>query len=275
MGLDVIKQQGDYSIIDSQLSGGSGAVRLHHPAGTFALTPASRMALHAVSQHRHLLRGRGIDWGSGIGSLAILAATMERVAQVVGLEISQANVRVAQQNAVQNGVSEKVRFLLSDSYTPLAEADRQFLQTFAGQTQFIVSNPPTSEGDDGFGFRRQVLRDGLDFLQDDGVVFLSISSQYGQARIARLTQDAPGYRYGGVLVSSGWQPFDLQRPDLLLCLQQYVQQEELGGLHYVFLEQEGASVGEDFMDARAAWARYGQSGQSPLMKWGVHLFHKL
>lgn len=270
----MITQQGDYSIIDSRLTGNAEAVKLHHPAGTFALTPASRMALRAVGQHRNLLHGKGIDWGSGIGSLTILAATMENITQVIGLEISEANVRIAEQNARQNKVSKKVHFMLSNSYTPLRHDDRQFLQTFAGQTQFILANPPTSEGDDGFDFRRQVLRGGRTFLEDGGAVFLSISSQYGQARIEQLTQDAPGYRYGGVLVSSGWQPFDLQRPDLLYCLQQYAQQEQAGGLRYTFLNQHDlTNTGKDFMDAQTAWSQYKQTGQSPFMKWEVHLFH--
>lgn len=262
----------DFSLLTTEMTGGLAELRLNHPPGTFALTPASRIALTAVGQNRQLLHGRGLDWGSGVGGLAILAAKVTAVSQVVGLEIMAANVTVAEQNARANGVADKVRFLLADGYAPLAEDDGRFLQTFLGQTNFILANPPASEGDDGFSFRRQVLAGGHRFLAEGGVVFLNISSQYGRARIAGLLTDAPGYAYGGVLASSDWVPFDQQRPDLRQNLLDYVNTEEAGGLRYEFLRPSAG--GEAYCDAREAQAWFEQTGQSPLSRWQVHLFRR-
>lgn len=263
---------GDHSIIPAALTGGLGELRLAHPPGTFALTPASHIALTAVGQNHHLLHGRGLDWGSGVGGLAILAARISAVSQVIGLEITAANVAVAEDNARANGVADKVRFLLADGYTPLGADDGCLLDTFIGQTDFILANPPASTGDDGFGFRRQLLAGGQRFLRSGGVVFLNISSQYGQARLAGLRNDASGYVYGGLLASSDWVPFDQKRPDLRQNLEDYVNTEKGGGPRYEFARP--SSPGEATLDAQTAQAWYAQTGESPLACWQVHLFRR-
>jgi hypothetical protein len=138
-----------------------------------------------------------------------------------------------------------------------------------GQTDFILANPPSSEGDDGFEYRRMILRDARQYLVVGGVVFLSISYQYGQQRVERLSQQIPGISYGGVLTSTDWVPFDLQRSDLLHCLEVYANEESRGGLKYAFLDPEIAGVS---MDAQAALERFRRAGLSPLTKWQTHLF---
>jgi hypothetical protein len=121
----------------------------------------------------------------------------------VGLEIVEGNVAVARENAQRNGMAGKVSFLLSDSYAPVNPADRAALDRLAGQGTFILANPPSSEGDDGFGYRRVVLQGARTYLAPEGAVFLSVSYQYGQARVERLCQEAPGFGYGGRRASWG------------------------------------------------------------------------
>lgn len=82
-----------------------------HPPGTFALTPASRIGLEAITRNAHILSGTGLDWGSGTGCLAIVAAKLPAVTRVVGLEIESANVAMARENARRNAVHHKTRFL--------------------------------------------------------------------------------------------------------------------------------------------------------------------
>ncbi len=243
---------------------------LRHPPGTFALTPASLISLQAIGEHRRLLAGHGLDWGSGIGCLAIAAAKVAGVQSVVGLEIAEANVAVARDNAERNGVADKVTFLRSDSYTPCASTDRAILEGLRGKTRFVLANPPSSEGDDGFGYRRVILRGARDYLMPGGVVFLNVSYQYGDARIERLCQDAVGFRYGGVLSSTDWVAFDLRRPELLHCLHLYAEEERRGGLKYTFRHPEGQP--HESLSAQAALAFYQKSGNSPLSKWQTHLF---
>jgi hypothetical protein len=186
------------------------------------------------------------------------------------LEISEANVAMAEKNALLNGVADKVTVLVSDSYRPISDAGRQTVNALKGQVNFILSNPPSSENDDGFEYRRMVLRGARDYLMKDGLVFLSISAQYGWPRVERLCQEIPGFAYGGILASTDWVPFDLSRPDLLHCLKLYAQEESRGGLDYAFLDPQAATAG--FMNAQSALAHFRRTGQSPLSKWQTHLF---
>src|SRR5205807_9603 len=103
-----------------------------------------------------------------------------------------------------------------------------------------------------------------------GVVFLSVSSQYGPARVDRLCQEEPGFAYEGVLASSGWAPFDLGRPDLLQCLRQYAAEERRGGLAYAFRHPDHPE--KEGLDARTALAYHETTGCSPLSQWQTLLF---
>ncbi|MDQ4078478.1 MAG: methyltransferase [Chloroflexota bacterium] len=125
-------------------NGDLGTIRILHPSGTFALTPASLIALQAIGDHQERLTGTGIDWGSGTGCLAIAAARANQVTRVLGLEISEPNVQIARKNAALNRVANKVTFLQSDSYSPFSSGDRQTLEALAGQVDFIIANPPAS-----------------------------------------------------------------------------------------------------------------------------------
>jgi SAM-dependent methyltransferase len=259
---------GDRTLLDHQDTGGLGPLEILHPPGTFALTPASRISIEAVARHHGLLHGVGLDWGSGAGCLAILAGKVAAVEQIVGLEISPANVAIARENAARNGVAAKARFLLADSYQPVSTEDRATLDQFSGRVNFLLANPPSSEGD-GFGFRRVVLRGARKYVVNGGIVFLSISNQYGAARIARLCQDASGFVHAGVLASTDWVLFDLARPDLLHCLELYAQEESRGGLEYSF---PNPALPENFFNARAALFNFRRTGKSPLSRWQTHLF---
>lgn len=250
-------------------NGGLGELEIHQPPGAFALTPASRIALQTIGLHRHLLAGMGLDWGCGTGCLGITAVQIPTVSHIIGLDIDPANIAAAQHNAVVNGVADQMSFFLADSYTPVATADQAALAAYAGRVQFILANPPTSEGDDGFGFRRQVLEGARAFLAPGGVVFLSVSYQYGRTRIHHLTQEIPGFTYGGLLASTDWVPFDMQRPDLYHCVELYAAEEQAGGPLYEFRHPAAA---DQILNAQAALAHFQRTGQSPLSQWQTHLF---
>lgn len=252
---------------------GLGPVVFQHPPGTFVPTPSSHIAIRTLCEHQDLLRGRGIDWGSGVGCLAIVAARIAAVEEVVGLEISGPDVRTARDNAARNGVAEKTDFIWADSYAPRLAEDRRRLESLAGRAQFVLANPPASEGDDGFTFRRSVLRGAKHHLAPGGVVLLNISYQYGARRIGRLEEEAEGFRYEGVLSSTDWVPFDLDRDEWLHCLEAYAAEERRGGEPYAFLDPEQPE-GEPGMTAEAALAGFQRTGLSPLTKWQTHLFRR-
>jgi methylase of polypeptide subunit release factors len=262
------------TILGPDLIGSLSELHINHPGGTFSLTPASFIAIRTVAEHQRLFSGVGIDWGCGTGCLALLAARIEAVRQVIGLDISAANVAAARQNAQVNGLAHKTRFFLADSYLPFAAAEQEILGELRGKTDFILSNPPSSDGDDGFEFRRIVLRGARQFLAPGGVVALNISYQYGKERIARLSEQISGFCYEGLLSSSDWVPFDLARADLRQCLADYAQEEARGGVHYTFLTPGATDEGVT-MNAQTAVTHFQQTGQSPLTRWQTHLFRYL
>lgn len=256
------------SLVEVDLEGNHEQFVFHHPQGTFALSPASRTLINAIAGNSSLLHGVGIDWGSGVGCLAIIAARLKGVHTVYGLEISESDIKAALENARFNHVLDKVRFMRSDSYSPYLEADRIVLNSLNKGVDFILSNPPSSEGDDGFGFRREVLRGGRRFLKKGGKVFLNISFQYGESRIEHLTKEVEGYLYKGLLHSTDWVPFDLNRAHLLYCLETYCDEEAKGGMEYTFKGFDSA----EYINARTAYEYYRKTGLSPLTKWQTHLF---
>ncbi|HUN24433.1 MAG TPA: methyltransferase [Anaerolineales bacterium] len=250
---------------------GLGEFTFAHPPRTFALTPASRILIRAICENQSRLHGIGLDWGCGVGCLAIVAARIQAVETVIGLDIAEQNIASAQKNARQNAVASKVQFILADSFQAVQATDQEILQSWHGKANFLLTNPPASDGDDGFGFRRKVLREAVPFLKAGGQVWLNVSAQYGVERITRLTTEVTGYRYAGMLCSSNWQAFDLHRPDLLACLQTYVAEELRGGMPYQF--QPGGSQRPQLpINAQTAYAEYLQSGISPLSQWQTHLF---
>ncbi len=256
--------------IEESNTNGLGKFVFQHPEGSFALTPASRIVLQAITQNQNLLFGKGIDWGCGTGCLAITAARIEAVTRIIGLDISEENIRAARQNIRANSVEGKVEVEPSDSYAPKTASGRRKLDAYKKQTQFILANPPASEGDDGFEYRRIVLREGRPYLKEGGVVLLGISYQYGKKRIETLAQQIKGYTYGGTLSSTGWVAFDLLRSDLFHCLETYVEEERRGGIEYQFQNPDVA--GDSRMNAEEAFAWHQRTGKSPLSKWQTHLF---
>ena len=269
---DINSRCSNETTLGDDVTHGLGVIRLMHPPGTTPVTPASRISIEAIGSHGHLLEGTGIDWGSGGGCLSIVAARSPGVARIVGLEIDPANVSVARRNARLNGVEDKVTFLRSDSYTPYADGDRRSLDALKGRADFLIANPDASEDDDGFGYRRSVLRGARDFLRDGGRVFLSISYQYGSRRIAGLERDVPGFFHEGVLARSECVPFDLRRTDLLNCLKVYAKEESRGGLEYEFCNPLRRSQA---MNEGVSLAFHERTGGSPLSQWQTHLFRYL
>ena len=73
------------------------------------------------------------DVGTGSGILAVCAARQLANAKVTAIDISPAALAVAQANAADHGVSERVEFIESDLFAAVP-AEQRF--------DFVVSNPP-------------------------------------------------------------------------------------------------------------------------------------
>jgi methylase of polypeptide subunit release factors len=98
-----------------------------------------------------------------VGCLSIAAAKFETVNKVYGLDISRENIRYSIVNGRKNNVSGKTVFLESDGFIPKNQDDRFLMDEIKGKTDFVLANPPSSSGDDGFGYRREILRNSGNF----------------------------------------------------------------------------------------------------------------
>ncbi|MEN8907468.1 MAG: methyltransferase [Clostridiales bacterium] len=116
----------DLVLLDNELTNGLGNIKLSQPDGTFKLTPASYILIKAIVNNKNFLKGIGIDWGSGIGCMAILAAKINEVKKIYGLEISKDNLNISKKNALENSVNNKTIFILADSYMTLSREDDNF-----------------------------------------------------------------------------------------------------------------------------------------------------
>ncbi len=236
------------------------------------------MAVEAIGANRHLLSGRGIDWGSGSGVLAVATAKIPTVECIVGLELAEEDIAVARANAEGNGVAGKITFIRSDSFEPFEDQDASPLDALVGHADFLIANPPASRGDDGLGWRRSVLRGALRFVKPAAPLLVQISYQYNVERIARLAEDVPGYTYDGVIGTSDWIEFDQSREDLSKKLVDYADEEKIGGTAYTFRGGRRAGAGRrgerEHMTATEALAHYRETGESPISKWQMHLFRK-
>ena len=257
------------TILGDDATYGLGEITLQHPPETSPITPATRISIEAIGVHKHLLHGIGIDWGCGGGCLSIAASLIPEVNCIIGFDISEEDVATASGNARLNRVEAKTKFMRSNSFEPFSDTDRRELESLKGKVNFILANPPSSENDDGFEYRRIVLRGAREFLVSGGCVFLSISYQYGMPRITNLETDVPGFHHEGVLATTDCVPFDLARPDLMHCLESYALEEDRGGLEYTFCNPLQPSEG---LDARASLKLFNQTQHSPLSRWQTHLF---
>lgn len=131
------------------------------------------------------------DVGAGSGCIAIAALAHCPAARAIAVDISAAALAVAGTNAVQNGVTERIRFVRAGLLTGLATA----------HFDLVVSNPPyipTSEipklqeevrafepalaldgGADGLDFHRGLVTGALRVLRPGG--WLAVEVAMGQA----------------------------------------------------------------------------------------------
>jgi len=85
-----------------------------------------------------LVEGDVLEMGTGSGYISIELSRMPRVSRIVGVDIDPKAVEVAQNNALEAGVSDSVMFLESDLFQNLGDS----------RFNWVLFNPPylPSEG---------------------------------------------------------------------------------------------------------------------------------
>jgi len=88
------------------------------------------------------------DVGTGSGCIAVALLSANKETKVVALDISRPAVQIANVNAIQNGVSERCWFVVSDCFAALDDVHPPF--------DMIVSNPPYVSAAAFSGLQREV-----------------------------------------------------------------------------------------------------------------------
>ncbi len=147
----------------------------------------------AVALARGFSRPRIVDVGTGSGAIALALAHQLPQAGVTAIDVSEAALEIAQENARRNGLSDRIRFTRGDLLAPVA----------GEQFDVIVSNPPyvaTSErdtldvevrgyeppialfaGEDGLSIHRRLIWQARDVLVSGGFIVLEIGYNQGDA----------------------------------------------------------------------------------------------
>ena len=155
------------------------------------------------------------DVGTGSGCVAVSLLAERRDARAVALDISPAALRVAARNAERNGVSDRVRFLVSDCFGALENEDGE---RFDLPFDLIASNPPyvaedeletlqrevrdyepraaLTPGGDGLSVVRRLLADAPRYLKPGGHLVMEIG--YGQHESVRSLVDARAWTLLGI-----------------------------------------------------------------------------
>jgi release factor glutamine methyltransferase len=134
------------------------------------------------------------DVGTGSGCIAITLLCERTDARAVAVDVSEAALEVARQNARELLVKDRVEFKLSDCFGALRRGEDLF--------DVIVSNPPyvsanmlaglqrevrdhepvvaLTPGDDGLSVIRRLLDDSRAFLREDGYLLMEIGFDQGE-----------------------------------------------------------------------------------------------
>ena len=134
------------------------------------------------------------DVGTGSGCIAITLLCERRDTRAVAVDVSQAALEVARENARNLLVQDRIEFRLSDCFAALRTGEELF--------DTIVSNPPyvsaealpglqrevrdheplvaLSPGDDGLSVIRRLLNDSPRFLRENGYLLMEIGFDQGE-----------------------------------------------------------------------------------------------
>ena len=131
------------------------------------------------------------DVGTGSGCIAVTLLCERSDARATAVDISEAALTVAAENARRHGVSDRIVFEVSDCF-----------EAIQSEFDLIVSNPPyvsagalaglqrevrdheplvaLSPGDDGLSVIRRLLRDAPAFLKQSGHLIMEIGFDQGE-----------------------------------------------------------------------------------------------
>ena len=144
-----------------------------------------------------------LDMCTGSGCIAISLAKKINNAQIIAVDISNNALNVANKNAINNNVENKIKFINSDMFNNIEE-----------KFDIIVSNPPYIEtetinkleievqnephlaldgGIDGLKFYKIIANNAFEYLNENGYLLLEIGYNQ-QESVTQLLQDTGKYK---------------------------------------------------------------------------------
>ena len=133
-----------------------------------------------------------VDVGTGSGCIGIALAANVPDLQVMASDISPAAVEMARQNALKNGVGQRMEFLCCDLFPPDVEfnlivANLPYIPTQTLQKLPIYGHEPTmalNGGTDGLDLIRRLLNAAPDRLVPGGFLLMEIEASEGPAALS-------------------------------------------------------------------------------------------
>jgi release factor glutamine methyltransferase len=216
---EFIKRRGQHEPLQ-HITGSTSFCGLEIAVNRHALIPRPETELLAEAGWQFLSTlnpqpSTALDLGTGTGCLAITLAVKCPEAKFTASDISADALALAKENAVRNGVAERIEFLQGDGFAPLQSAGQasSLSPTINSETgrvplrrfDLIISNPPyipsaeiatlqpevrdfdpraaLDGGADGLDFYRRLSAQAKSFLKPDGKMMLEFGD--GQAGAIR------------------------------------------------------------------------------------------
>lgn len=165
--------------------------------------PETEMLVEKVLELLGNKEAKVLDIGTGSGAIAVSIAKNMDKCEITAVDISEAALDVAKKNAKNNKVFAKINFVNSDLFTNLQD----------NNYDCIVSNPPyikqsemsnlpknvmrepeiaLAGGEDGLFFYREIITEGIPFLNSSGFLAFEIGCEQG-LQVKSMMKDA-GYK---------------------------------------------------------------------------------
>ena len=155
---------------------------------TEILTRTAVDLAHMLSTDTDLVRV--MDLCTGSGNIPLTVATMEPKCMVIGADLSEEAVQLAQRNAQHLGLADRARFYQGDLFAPFENGE------FLGQMTMITCNPPYISSSQVKKLPEEILQYEPQLAFDGG--------PFGIKILTRLVREAPRF-----LKPGGWLCFEV------------------------------------------------------------------